>query len=101
MEQANLFFNTIGLQGDELKQAQKSNANQDAVILELFKKVNAPLIPFDVWNVLVSAGFKYPITSVRRSITCLTEQGKLIKLSDMKKGMYGKNNHKWIYKAAA
>lgn len=99
--QQNLFYNTTGLKGDELTAAIQSNVNQDSNILELFKKLQQPLTPFDVQAVLASKGFSYPITSVRRSITCLTERGELEKLPEFKKGNYGRLNHKWCLKLAA
>ena len=36
-----------------------------------------------------------PITSIRRAITDLTNEGKLVKTNSLKKGNYGKKCHCW------
>lgn len=38
---------------------------------------------------------KWPITSIRRAITNLTNDGELVKHDRMRMGDYGKDNHTW------
>jgi hypothetical protein len=58
------------------------------------------MTPFEVLEATQSMGHKYPVTSVRRSISNLTKQGKLEKTSEMKKEEYGKPNYYWKLKTA-
>ena len=39
--------------------------------------------------------FDYPITSIRRALTNLTKQGKLIKTDEKRIGMYGRSEYVW------
>jgi predicted ArsR family transcriptional regulator len=39
-----------------------------------------------------------PITSIRRALTNLTRLGYAVKTDEVKKGMYGRNEHVWMYK---
>ena len=57
---------------------------------------NDKFTPFDI-QTMVKENFKkdFPITSIRRAITDLTEQGKIVKTKDTKKGKYGKLNYTW------
>ena len=40
-------------------------------------------------------GKRYPLTSIRRAISNLTDNGKLMKLERMVMGNYGKKVHTW------
>ena len=55
------------------------------------------LTPFEVWAAVLP---DVPITSVRRAITCLTDDGKLEKVNRLKPERYGKPNYLWKLKRA-
>ena len=89
------FFNTIGLQGEQLAERIKRITPQENRILEIMK-VGHPMTPFEVKKVYDSLYFEIPITSVRRAITCLTDRKLLKKRLDLLKvEMYGEPNHCW------
>lgn len=89
--QNTLFYNTTNESGDALIKSYENAKNQDALILDLFKK-HRILSPSQAYKILNE---KYPITSIRRSINTLTTHNMLTKTNDMRKGMYGKNEHIW------
>lgn len=75
-------------------------AKQDEIILALFKKeAHRDITPFEMESCLRLNGHNYPITSIRRAITNLTKDGKLIKTSNMRPGEYGKPTYAWKYKS--
>lgn len=88
------FYNTIHLQGPELAAAKAQTADQDSRVLEIFRK-GGKLTPVDAWEAYCRDFPAPPLTSIRRSITVLTGQGKLQKLAEMKMGKFGKPNYLW------
>ena len=87
------FFNTIGLKGLELARAEAQAMSQEELVHLLFREnPDRELTPFEVWAAVLPY---VPITSVRRAITCLTDEGKLEKLTRLKGERYGKPNHVW------
>jgi hypothetical protein len=89
------FFNTIGLRGQDLAAAHHQARNQDAVVLDVFRQHDRPLTPSDVWRLTSDAGHRWPLTSIRRAITNLTDDGQLVKLPKQRTGIYGKPEHHW------
>ena len=92
------FFNTTSQRGSELLNSQAKATNQNEIILQIFKEYpTIKLTPFDVqYNVKRIYGKDYPITSVRRSLTTLTDKGDLIKSDKATaKGIYRVANHSW------
>ena len=89
------FYNTIGLQGRDLFISQERAKRQDDIILQIFMEDGEEMTPFEVGEVLQRQGYDYPITSVRRSITNLTKEGKLEKTLTKRNGVYGQKNYTW------
>lgn len=92
------FFNTVSLSGVALVDATVRAMKQDEVILSIFKEYpRTAFTPFDIqYNVKRIYDKDYPITSVRRSLSNLTDQGKLSKSEKAEgKGIYKVANHKW------
>lgn len=90
------FFNTTALSGDALKEAIQRAGKQDDAVLLLFKNWRKPLSPSQVMTIMQKAGKMWPLTSIRRSITTLTQKGDLVKSTGkMVKGMYGDPEHVW------
>ncbi len=96
MGQTEIYFNTLPLSGEKLQTAKNKAQGQNELILEFF--VNNAYIDFTPTQIFLLFGSKWPLTSVRRAITTLTESGFLEKTSNMRKGMYGEMNHTWRLK---
>ena len=92
--QTNSFHNTIEADGQVLIDFEAKAKTQEDVIFDLFNQYNKTDITPD--EVLLLCKFENtPITSIRRAITNLTKQGKLIKTNIQRKGQYGKLTYAW------
>ena len=92
------FYNTISLTGTPLTTAKGQAKAQQVKILEFFiSNPKGKFSPFDILE-LVFNDTHTPITSVRRSMTNLTDAGFLTKLNEKKVGLYGQVNHLWELK---
>ena len=90
--QLDIHFNTTNLSGSELKRREIKAGTQNAIVLAFFRRhPDGEFTPFDVQPILPFT----PITSVRRSITTLTDLGYLVKTSNRKPGIYGELNYTW------
>jgi Fe2+ or Zn2+ uptake regulation protein len=93
------YFNTTNLEGHRLKVATMKTGTQNRMILDIFRShPDSLLTPFDVLNLFPWEKFNTPITSVRRSITTLTDMGYLYKTSVKREGVYGADNYCWRLK---
>lgn len=91
-----MFYNTIKLNAVELAKATATAETQDERVLLLVKAFNNPPTPSEVWREYLKYYPKStPITSIRRSLSTLTKDGKLEKLDEMRDGEYGKPEHTW------
>jgi len=86
------FYNTIEEEGQELTQSYEKAKTQEEKILECFNSCKEPLSPS---MVLFQTGLNCPITSIRRAMTNLSNDGKLEKTKDYTLGTYGKREHLW------
>lgn len=91
----NHYHNTLPVTGELLIRFEEKAFKQDQIVLEVFRVTKSALTPFDVLKELSKRGYNYPITSVRRAITNLTKEGKLVKTEVQKKGMYNAPNNTW------
>lgn len=92
--QLDIFYNTTHLSGDELKTRKISAGRQCSLILNFFKEnPQGYFTPFEVAQYANLMGA--PITSVRRAMNTLTQEGLLIKTDRMREGQYGVSNHTW------
>lgn len=89
------FHNTTRLSGAELREAVLAAEKQDDAVLAIFRNARGPLSPSDVWGQVQQAGKAWPLTSIRRAITNLTDDGALARLDLQKPGIYGKPEHLW------
>lgn len=81
------FYNTIGLNGNELNNAIKSNAKQEDTILKFLTTHPGS---FTAWQLHETADFYHiPITSIRRALHNLMDRC-LIREDGMSVGPYGK-----------
>tara|TARA_R110002012_G_C11575404_1_gene604830 strand:+ start:285 stop:602 length:318 start_codon:yes stop_codon:yes gene_type:complete len=89
------FYNTTSEKGQELKESHKKARSQEELIYSYFLTYGNPLSPSQV---LEKLKLNCPITSVRRAITNLTLENKIIKTDEKVKGIYGKSEHLWRLK---
>ena len=89
------FFNTTHLTGQDLGPALASAQTQDDAILSIYRKAGGPLSPTQAWELYQRQGRECPPTSVRRSVTCLTKQGKLVRLDRKRIGNWGRWEYLW------
>ena len=91
-----MYYNTNKESGKTLKRSRKKANSQEQMILALFKQnPRAKFTPESVLKKLQSVHQNYPITSIRRAMSNLKDDGYLIKTDDKAKGDWGKNVHLW------
>ena len=87
------YHNTNQLIGEELKNAVRNATTQETKILRYFTYNPGLFTPEEIqYNCSM---MNLPLTSVRRAITNLANEGFLRKTSEMKIGQYGKPIHAW------
>ena len=89
------FYNTIHETGETLKESRQAALTQEGRILNYFLTLGTPLSPS---RVLDGMNLNCPLTSIRRAITNLTLDNKLIKTDEYSIGIYGKREHLWRLK---
>jgi hypothetical protein len=100
VQQELIFHDSIPLEEENLPQAREKAFQQKAMILNFFRnRFGMSFTPAEVFNFLNDHITTILLTSVRRSITDLTKEGKLTKCqwSESKPGAYGKLNRTWRY----
>ena len=91
-----MYYNTNDEAGETLQRSRGTTTNQEFMILAIFESYpNEGLTPFDIEDFVRDQEVSWPITSIRRAITDLTNAGKLSKTETKKLGRYGKNVHTW------
>lgn len=86
------FYNTTNEKGKDLKQSEIKAEKQEQKVLQLYKSWLL-LTASECWKLY--GVDKCPLTSIRRAITNLSNEGKLIKTGYMKIGIYGKKEHSY------
>ena len=86
-----MYYNTTNETGEDLKESHKKAESQQKKILDIFKtsKEASPS------QVMLALPVGTLITSVRRCITDLTNEGHLEKTTRKRKGIYGKSEYIW------
>lgn len=85
------YFNSTRLTGDDLRTAVQQAGNQDAVVMAIYRAANGPLSASQVWRECERQGRYWPVTSVRRSISNLSNAGALVHLQEATRpGLYGR-----------
>ena len=88
-----MFYNTINEVSSVLVTSHTNTRTQEAIILDCFKSAQEPLSPSMVHFL---TKLKCPITSIRRAMSDLSKDGKLVKLEQFTIGKFGKREHLWI-----
>ena len=93
-----MYYNTTNEQGEDLRELMNKAMTQQDRIVDFFKaNQGKELTPPEVLNELFPVDT--PLTSIRRAITSATNQGYLMQTGSKKKGLYGRFNYCWKYKA--
>lgn len=92
------FYNTLDYSGEELKRENARALAQEELILALFKaNPDKKLSPSNLHQVFIKKyNLNPPLTSIRRGLTNLTIDEKLIKLPDMVPGLFHLPEHLWM-----
>jgi hypothetical protein len=88
------YHQTTPLTPAQVKDAIRSASAQDAAILAIYS-LGIARSPSQVHHMLERLGKRWPLTSIRRSITGLQKNGHLRKLDELRMGAYGKPEHLW------
>lgn len=89
------YYNTTSEKGQELKESHRKARSQEELIYSYFLTCGKPLSPSMVLDKL---NLNCPITSVRRAMTNLTLDEKIVKTDEKVEGLYGKKEHLWKLK---
>jgi len=87
------YYNTNSLEFEELAKRDCLALTQEEKILELFQKTKDDFTPFEVHKLIFTN--KTPITSIRRAMTNLTHDNKLIKTDIQRRGDFGNLCYAW------
>jgi hypothetical protein len=94
-----LFYNTINETGEKLAESKLKVASQEEQILRYFyDHPNINATPSEVGEYFTTYLFNWPITSIRRAMTNLTNKGKLEKTDRQVEGPYGHKEFLWKLK---
>ena len=96
MSQQLNFFNETGIDSKELDVLNGTAKNQNERIYVIMKQTGKKYTPFQLHTEYSRKYSAIPLTSIRRAMTVLTEQGKLKKLDKQKAERFGKRNFLWI-----
>lgn len=89
------YYNTTKEKGEVLKFNIKKAKGQDNIIMGYFlKNPSQKRTPSELWINLFDVS-STPLTSIRRSLTSLTNNGNLIKLEEKRISPYGRSEHFW------
>lgn len=94
------FYNTTQEAGPTLFSFQDLSITQDVAVLQVYRAMRDPMTPSQAERRLKQLeliGKNTPLTSIRRSINTLTEEGKLRKTTSKVTGPYGRPEYKWEY----
>lgn len=89
------FYNTTGLGIVELNERIRKAKKQDERVMLILRLKERPMTAFEVWNLYQKHCGNAPITSIRRSLSTLSNTGKVIKCEEKGMGQYGMLTHKW------
>lgn len=89
MKNSNTYFNTTNQNIDYVNKRKAKNKTQEVLVYDLFKNHTT----MTASEVLHKFPKRVPITSLRRAISNLQQEQKLVKTTDTKTGIYGAPEH--------
>jgi hypothetical protein len=101
-KEGKMYYNTTNEKGSLLQTNMKQANNQEQLTLAVFQTYpNDNLSAYDVWQFLIdneSINEQTPLTSIRRSITDLTNRNRLVKTDKRVLGNAGRSTYTWRLK---
>jgi hypothetical protein len=91
------FYDTIKSSSNDLIKHDITCKSQEERILAIFKESNYAMTPFEIEKLYSKLYNTVPITSIRRAMSNLTKDSKLVKTGCMKNETFGKPNFMWKY----
>lgn len=92
------FYNTTHEVNPDLARHRQAATKQDDLVLDFYRRRAGELFtPSEVWQRAGFAAQDVPLTSVRRAITNLTDEGRLVKTTVRRIGFYSHNEFCWVY----
>ncbi len=88
------YYNTNSLSGEALKERRKVTGKQNLKVLEIMRNLKEAT-PSKVHDYILTAS---PLTSIRRALSTLTDDGYLVKTEEQKIGPFGHPEHVWKLK---
>lgn len=88
-----MYYNTNKEKGETLMRSRRKALRQEDMILAFF--LRHPGVGYSPEEIRQHCLISGPLTSVRRAMTNLANDGKLRKTDKMKEGGYGKMVHTW------
>jgi hypothetical protein len=89
------YYNTTGMSGRELQEAEGKASTQEDRIIAFYETASSFLYtPSEICKHVFDSSV--PLTSVRRAMTNLTDQGRLVKSIKKREGIYGRMEHCWF-----
>ena len=89
------YYETTPLTRDQRDHAFRSALNQDELVMAVFRHSGQLLTPSQVSRVCEGLGKRWPLTSIRRSISTLTRADALVKTEVTRMGTFGMPEHCW------
>lgn len=97
-----MYYNTTNENGSLLKTNTKQAENQTTLTLSVFQTYPTYTFSADeVWQFLIdneAINEQTPLTSIRRAITDLTNEGKIVKTNRKVLGSAGRKTYTWRLK---
>ncbi|MCE7031760.1 hypothetical protein LY625_03860 [Lysobacter sp. GX 14042] len=85
------YWPTTPIRRDELATAVRTASRQDEAVMAVYRAAGRPLSASQVWRSCEAQGRRWPLTSIRRSITNLMNAGALVHLpTQTRTGIYGR-----------
>lgn len=101
-KEGKMYYNTTNEKGSLLQTNMKQANNQEQLTLAVFQTYpNDNLSAYDVWQFLIdneSINEQTPLTSIRRSITDLTNRNRIVKTDKRVLGNAGRRTYTWRLK---
>lgn len=92
---ANTYWDTTALPSDQLAAAIRAAEDQDAAVLAILQPGRL-LSPSQVWDAGCRVGRSWLLTSVRRSMSNLTDAKVLVRTDVKRRGPYGRDEFCWM-----
>lgn len=93
------YYNTNKESGIDLKESNAKAKTQEQFLMDVFYEKES-LTASQAWSIYCKeVNSNTPLTSIRRAMTNLCDEGLLYKTDDMREGLYGKKEH--IYRVVS